>query len=193
MGLCFHLRHPSTGTCRLLSQARSQCRNGNLQESSCQWIFPGDSATAVHPNRELKLTPTSPGNTPTPTVRSGPGFYGVTALPWVPVHMKPCVHPPSVECPFPPVLWGSCTQTLPPFRAKCPGGSCFQSQTSRLGSLTWSSELSLLWEKLCNIIIFQSVDNQTGEYGILLYHEKYPFCCLFVTSSLSLDIEYLLW
>ena len=59
-----------------------------------------------------------------PTVRFGPGFYGVTALPWVPGKLKTCVHPPSAhkESLFPLVLWGSCTQTFLAFKAKCCGG-----------------------------------------------------------------------
>ena len=52
------------------------------------------------------------------------------------------------------------------FKAKCSWGSSFQCQTSRLGSLTWGSELSLLWEILSNIIILQFVDHPLGKYGI---------------------------
>ena len=44
---------------------------------------------------------TSPVEPPRPIGRSGSGAYGVTALPWVPVHVKPCVHPPRVEFCFP--------------------------------------------------------------------------------------------
>ena len=43
----FGLRCPSTGACRLLGGARSQCQNGDLQDSSRQWIFTGASATSV--------------------------------------------------------------------------------------------------------------------------------------------------
>ena len=34
-------------------------------------------------------------------------------------------------------------------------GLSSQCQTPRLGSLTWGSELSLLWENFCDIILFQ--------------------------------------
>ena len=78
---------------------------------------------------------------------------GVTALPWVPVHVKTCACPARVESLFPPVLWSSCTQAPLTSKAKCSGGSSSQCQTPRLGSLKWGSELSLLWENLCDIII----------------------------------------
>ena len=47
------------------------------------------------------LITTSLGEPSRPTGRSGPDSYGVTALPWAPVHVKPCLHPPRVECLFP--------------------------------------------------------------------------------------------
>ena len=46
------------------------------------------------PHSEPQPTPTSPGDPTVPAGRSGPGSYGVTALPQVPVHVKPCVRPP---------------------------------------------------------------------------------------------------
>ena len=114
---------------------------------------------------EPQLTPASPGDPPRPAGRSCPGSCGVTALPWVPVHMKPCVHTPRVESLFPLVLCSSCTQALLAFKAKCSGSSSSQCQTSRLGSLTWGSEVSLLWENLCDTIIFQFVGHPPGGYG----------------------------
>ena len=44
--------------------------------------------------------PPTPGCRPNPVDRSGSGSCGVIALPWVPLHMKPCVCPPSVESLF---------------------------------------------------------------------------------------------
>ena len=41
-----------------------------------------------------------------------------------------------------------------------------QCQTPGLGNLTRSSELSLLWKSLCDIVIFQSVAHLPGGYGI---------------------------
>ena len=71
--------------------------------------------------------------------------------------MRPCVHPPRVEFLFSPVLWSSCNQAPLAFKTKCSGGSSSWCQTPRLGSLTWGSELSLLWENFCDIINFQFV------------------------------------
>ena len=46
------------------------------------------------------------------------------------------------------------------------GGCSSHCQTSRLGSLIWGSELSLLWENFCGIIIFQFMNFPHGRYGI---------------------------
>ena len=70
-------------------------------------------------------THTSPGDPPHHTGWSSPGSCGVTALFWVPVYVKSCVHPPRVQFLFLPVLWSSCTQALLAFKAKCSGGSSF--------------------------------------------------------------------
>ena len=102
--------------------------------------------------------------------RPGPCFYGVTALPWVPVHVKPLGHPPVVESLSHPVLWSAYTQAhwpskpnvleAPPPNATSPGWG------ARLGAQNSHS-----WENLCNIIIFQYVGSR---YGIWSYHEKTP-------------------
>ena len=54
------------------------------------------------------------------------GSYGVTALPWVPVHMEICVRCPRVESLFPQVLRSPCTQALLAFKDKCSGASTSQ-------------------------------------------------------------------
>ena len=92
-------------------------------------------------------------------------------FPWVLVHTRMCA-------PISPILWSSCSQVLPAFKAQCSRGSS-QSQTHRLESLTWGSELSLLWESLCNIIIIQSVGHPPGHMG---FH--------YITSPLLLPVCY---
>ena len=60
------------------------------------------------------------------------------------------------------------------------GGSSSHCQTSRLGSLIWGSELSLLWENFCGIIIFQFMNFPHGRYGIWFYcvwEPLFPSCC----------------
>ena len=101
-----------------------------------------------------------------PTGRSDPDSYGVSALPCIPVDMKPCVLPPRVESRFLPVLRIFCTQAPLAFNTKCSGGSS-QFQTPRLGNLTWDWELSLLCESLCDIIIFHSVGYPHIGYDII--------------------------
>ena len=57
------------------------------------------------------------------------------------------------------------------FKDKYSGGFSSQHHVPRLGSLTWGSKLSLLWESLCDVIIFQFVGNR---YGTWLHHENIP-------------------
>ena len=118
----FGLRCPSTGACRLLVGATSQVPKwwplGELMPMSIPW---GICHQWPCPTSEPQPSPASPGDPPRPTGRSGPGSYGVTALPWVPVHMKPCVCPLRVESLFPSVLWSSCTQAPLASKVKCSG------------------------------------------------------------------------
>ena len=84
---------------------------------------------------------------PRPTGRSGPDSCVVTALCWVPVHVKSCVHPLRVESLFPLFLWSSCTQALLAFNAKCSGTPPPVARLS-LESPTWGSELTPMGEPL---------------------------------------------
>ena len=57
---------------------------------------------------------------------------------------------------------------------------------SRLRSLTWGSELSLLWENLCNRITLQSVGQRPGlGVGVydLIYGKSTSPTCLTVVPS----------
>ena len=49
-----------------------------------------------------------------------------------------------------PVLWNSCAQALLVFSAECSGGAYSLCQTLTHWNLMWVSELSLLWESLCD-------------------------------------------
>ena len=137
-------------------------------------------------------TPASPGDPPRPAGRSDPGSYGVTALPWVPVHVKPCVRPPSVESLFPSVLWSSCTQApwpsksnalgAPPPDARPPGwGGWHGAQSSHSCGRTYAIQVfSSLW-----------VTHPSG-MGFD-YIAKAPLLLSCVATSLSLGVEYLFW
>ena len=90
-------------------------------------------------------------------------------FPWILMCMRLCVDPPKVEFLFPPVLWNSCDQTPLVFKAKLSGCSFSHCQSPKPWNLTWSSELSLLWENLCGVIISQCVHHPPGEQEIGFY------------------------
>ena len=71
-------------------------------------------------------------------------------------------------------LWNSCDQTLLAFKARFSGGSSSHCQTPRQGNLMWCSELSLLWENFCDIIIFQFMGCPSGGYEIWSYNSCTP-------------------
>ena len=54
------------------------------------------------PPQQARVTTPFLADRPRPTSRSDPDSYQVTALPWDPVHMKPCVRLPRMEYLFPP-------------------------------------------------------------------------------------------
>ena len=95
---------------------------------------------------EPQPKPTFPGDPLRLTGRSDPHFYGVSALPWDPVPMKPCVHPPRVESLFPQF---SFAQAPLPFNAKCS-----QCQTPQAGEPDVGFGTLTLWESLCDIVSY---------------------------------------
>lgn len=109
-------------------------------------------------------------------------------FPCMPVHEKP----PGEETDFfSPVelLQSSSTKC----KAKFFGGSSSWCQTSRLGNMTWGSELSFLWENLYDIVIFQFVGHSPSGYEICLCCKKSPSYSLIVASALSSYIKYLVF
>ena len=72
------------------------------------------------------------------------------------------------------------------FKARFSRGFSSHCQTLRLGSLTWDSELSLLWESFYGIIIFQFVGQHVWD---LIFLHLCPSYHLIVASSLSLDFN----
>lgn len=115
-----------------------------LESTGC-WVGPGLHAKMAIPGAHTKEY----SHRRSPCLASGPhlilgsprdslrlsgrsmGSYGVTALPWVPVHMKICVNCPRVESLFPQVLQRPCTQALLAFKDKCSGASPSQRQNPR--------------------------------------------------------------
>ena len=184
------MRHPSTEAYKLLGGARSWCQNDGFQESSHWWIFPGTSATSVLVSTVSHSYPLPPQETLQDQqlgLAQAPSSH--CFFPWVLVCTRPCVHPPRMESLFPSVLWTSCNQA--PL-----GGSEVSSswcQTPRLGELTWGSELSLLWENFCDIIVLQFVDCPPGGYGIWLYHKCTPPTISLGFFFMSVDLEHIFW
>ena len=145
------------------------------------------------PCSEPYPSPTSARDTLIPAGRSGPGFYEITVcfLPWswytgdVVCVLREWSFCSLQYCEFPvikPCLLSS--------KQVCSEGSSWY-QTSRLGSLTWGSELPLLWENLSNVIIFPLVSCPSSGAGILILLHlclSYP-----LVASLSLDVGYLFW
>ena len=192
VGLCFHpvgcftWGISNTGACRFLGGARSQCQDGDLQESSCPWIFPQDSATRVLVPQWATADPCLPRRH---AAHSGPGSYGITALPWVPGHVKPV-----------------CTlQEWSPH---------FPSPAELLHSSPAGLQSQMLWELLLMPDIqagephmglktltpveeplrynyFRVCGSPTWRVWGLIILRKCPSYHLVVASSLSLDVEYL--
>ena len=134
------------------------------------------------PHNEPQLSSTFPGYTST-VGRSDPDFYGVPSLPWDPVHMEFSVYSPKVEFLFLLLLWSPYTHSSLVFNAKYSGGSSSQCQTPYLGKLMLGSELSLLWESVCDIGFFPPV---CGSYT------KQVWDCLYCECSPSIVLMFLI-
>ena len=86
--------------------------------------LPGLLLPVLPPHSEPLLTHASRGDPPTLAGRSHSFFSGVTApFPWVLVHTRFCLCPPSVEFLWSPVLRKSCNQILQEFKFRVPGNS----------------------------------------------------------------------
>ena len=159
----FVLRWPNTGAYRLFGGA-----NGRLQAGSCQGILPRTSATSVSVPAVSHSypPPTSAGDPPTPVGRSSSVSHRVTAPScWVPMHTAPCVQPPRVESPLPPVLSKSFNQILLALKVRFSGNSFPRCQTPRLVSPTWGPEPSLQWVDLCGTTVLQFVGHPRSGHG----------------------------
>ena len=160
--------------------------NFNLQERSCWCIFPRASTTSVLAPTMSHSQPHFPGDPPKPEGRSAPDSYGVTALPWVPVHVKSCVLPPRVESLFSPVLWSSCTQSSAGLQSQMLWGLLLLMPDSQAGEPSVGLKILNLWENLFDIIIFQFVSHPPSGYRIWLY-------CKSTLPPLSLWLLLCLW
>lgn len=78
------------------------------------------SLSVLVPTVSHSCLPTRPSR---PAGGSGPDPFGVSALAWVPVRVKPCVCSPRVESLFPRLLWTQASLTI---KVKCSGDSSSQ-------------------------------------------------------------------
>ena len=139
------------------------------------WMFPIMSATSVYVPRWTAVSqlPIFPGISPKPEVRSGPGFYQNTTFALCPtVHEILCVpFKTDVSIFTSPLvvlqlsLTGLQRQMLCRFIFRVPD---FQTGDPDVGS-----ELSLLWENLCSIIL-HFVGHSPSWYRIWLYSWVLP-------------------
>ena len=147
-------------------------------------------ASNALPPQQATVTPVFPGDPPRTAVRSDPGSYGASILPWDPVHMKASVCLLRMWSPFPPVLWCSCAQASLAFNVRCSSSSFSQSQIPRHGDLMWGSELSLLWVSLCGTVTSSLWASHLVCIGVLIPC-NHPSYHLDEASSLSSRVGYL--
>ena len=105
---------------------------------------------------------------------SGPGSYGVTALCWVLVHVKSCVHPPRVESLFFRVLHSIPTS----LQSQILWGLLLPGLDPQAGKPDWGSELSLT-SRTSVIQLFSSlwVTHLAGMGFVFIIILFLPSCC----------------
>ena len=145
----FGLRCSITGTYRLLGAAKSLYQNDSFQRSSHQWVLPVTSVLVLTVSHNCLLAslkdPSRPGSKP------GPGSYKATAI-----SLNASAH--ETSCTPSKSFYFSQSCGVPAIQPHCPSKpstlgreSTSQQEILRLESLTRGSELSLLWENLCDI------------------------------------------
>ena len=129
VGLCSHPVYCWTGASQYWCTGPDFSKMVASRASHTDDYFPGPHPQCPVPTVNHSCPLLSQETLPRPEGRSDPDCYRIPALPWDPVHMKPCVHPPRMEFLFPPLLWSSCAHALLAFNAKCSVGSSYQCQT----------------------------------------------------------------
>ena len=145
--LLFDLKHPRTGAYRLLGGVILGCQNGDLQKSSCRWIFPWVSATSVLVTTESHSHPPPPLQESLPDQQVGLAQAPMESLLCPESKFRYTLMFTLQEWSlFLPVLWSSWSQALLAFNVKSSVGSSSWCPIPWLGSLMWGSELSFtLW------------------------------------------------
>ena len=119
-----------------------------------------------HSEPQPPRSPTFAGDPPTLTGKSDPVTYEVTAFfPGLWCTPDPVCNLQERSFCFPQSCGNPAVKPLA-FIARLSGVSSLYCHTPRLGSPTWGSELSLLWENFCGIISFQFLGSPPGVCGI---------------------------
>jgi len=108
---------------------------------------------------------TSAGDSPRPAGRSGPGSYQITTFALGPgvCEVLWVLFMSEVSISASPV--GLLQLSPNGFKATCSGGLFSGCWTPRLGSPMWGSELPVLWENLCPVIVPQFQGRPLGGRG----------------------------
>ena len=152
---------PSAGASLQVGRARSSANRleGGLQNDTCQHKclhgrlverdLQNGCCQFLCPQGESKLPPAPLGGPLRSPSVSYPDPLQLLPLGWDSEHVRLYVRPLRVESPFPIAIMLSHKQVLLAFKAKFSGGSSFWFRTSRMGSLMWGSNPSLLGKNLC--------------------------------------------
>ena len=141
--------------------------------------------------REPQPLPASAGDPPVLAGRSGPGSHEILLFSLgTGVYETQCA-PSTSRVSISPSPMNSWHQILLAFKARCSEGFS-KCQTPRLGSLMWGSELLLLLESICDIVIFHF------EYCIwqvwdLIFISFEPLLLSRCGFLFVLDVGYLFW
>ena len=126
-----------------------------------------------------------------PKGRSSPYSYGVTALPWVPVHVKPRVHPPRVESLVPPQSCGAPT-VKPDWFSKPNALEALSPDSRPPGWGAWcGAQNSLLMGESLWYVYFLVCGSPSHQIWELIIKQKHSYHL--TVTSLSLGVEYLFW
>ena len=143
------------------------------------WLMPMNTPQYLYhqcscPHSEPQPPSASLGGPPRPSGRSGPGSYEVTAFSLGPsVHETLCVSSKrGVSLSPSPVEFLQSSPTG--LQSWMLWGLLLPMPDPQAGEPDVGSELSLLWENFCDIIILQFVGHPPGWYGIWLYCECAP-------------------
>ena len=124
------------------------------------------SSSVCVPSVSHSHPPASLGDSLRTACRSAPGFYQITAFALGPSVCKILCAPFKHEVSTSPSPLGLLKLSLLAFKGKFSGVSSSQCRTTKLGSPRWGSELSLLEENLCNIIILYFVGCPSRGMGL---------------------------